>query len=105
MSSNVKAFLTAAALMGVSLAMSGCSGTDYLADVTKDTHSGCFSAATNYLGFTESVTYIHLGDNSAAVNASPSCAGITQSAGTLPSSAGSGTIPASPAPVGKTTSP
>lgn len=88
-------------LAGV-LVLGGCSGTDYLKDVTTDTHSGCFSANTNYMGFTENVTYIHLGDNSAAVNASPSCSGITQSGGALPNSQGTGIIPAAPAPVGKT---
>jgi hypothetical protein len=88
------------------LALSACSWTDYLADVTKDNHSGCFSANTNYMGFTESVTYVHLGDNAAAVNASPACAGITASVGVaLPSGTGgtpTGTIPLTPAPVGKT---
>lgn len=90
-------------LLGTCLALGACSGTNYLSDVTKDTHSGCFSASTNYMGFTENVTYIHLGENSAALNASPSCAGITQNNGNLPNSptSGGGIIPASPAPVGK----
>ena len=101
MPANLKAFLLGAALIGLTLSVSGCSGPDYLADVTKDPHSGCFAATTNYMGFTNSVTYVHLGDNSAAVNASPSCAGITQSSGALPPTTGTGIIPSSPAPVGK----
>ena len=89
------------------LGLTGCGGTDYLADVTKDTHSGCFTSSTNYMGFTENVTYVHLGNDSAAVNASPSCSGITQSSGALAGSGGaaSGVIPSSPAPVGKPSSP
>lgn len=87
------------------ISLTACKGTDYLADVTKDTHSGCFSGSTNYLGFTENITYVHLGDNSAAMNASPSCSGITQASGPLPNSSGSGIIPVSPAPVGKPSSP
>jgi hypothetical protein len=84
------------------LALSACGGNDYLADVTKDSHSGCFSESSNYLGFTESVTYIHLGDNSAAVNASPSCSGITGTKGeTIPDTSSNPVIPATPAPVGK----
>lgn len=90
------------AVLGIVLLLSACSGTDYLADVTKDTHSGCFSANTNYMGFTENVTYIHLGDNSAAMNASPTCAGITQATGALPNAIGTGLIPVTPAPLGKT---
>lgn len=82
-------------------ALAGCSGTDYLKDITTDTHSGCFSEQTNYMGFTHSATYVHLGDNNAAINASPACAGITATS-TLPSTSGSGVIPGSPAPVGKT---
>lgn len=92
----------------VAVSLSGCSffgGYDYLSDVTKDTHSGCFQEATNYLGFTHAATYIHLGDNAAAMNASPNCAGITSSSGgALPASSGSsGVIPAQPAPVGTKT--
>lgn len=83
----------------VAMCLSACSGTDYLKDITTDSRSGCFSEQTNYMGFTHSATYIHLGDNNAAINASPACAGITAS-GPLPSSSGSGVIPGSPAPVG-----
>ena len=57
--------------------LAACSGTDYLADVTKDSHSGCFSATTNYMGFTNSVNYVHLGDNAVAINASPACSGVS----------------------------
>lgn len=92
-------------LVAACVLLASCSGPDYLSDVTKDAHSGCFSASTNYMGFTQSVTYIHLGESSAALNASPSCAGITQSSGALPTGSGSGTIPANPAPIGKPASP
>jgi hypothetical protein len=87
--------------LALALALAGCSGTDYLHDITTDTHSGCYSDQTNYMGFTHNVTYIHLGDHDAAVNASPACAGITATS-SLPPVSGSGIIPGNPAPVGKT---
>jgi len=89
-------------ILSTTLFLSACSGTDYLKDVTTDTHSGCFSAQINYMGFTQNVTYIHLGDSSSAINASPACAGITQSGGALPNATGTGIIPVTPAPLGKT---
>lgn len=86
----IRAIIASAAL----LALSACAGTDYLADVTKDTHSGCFMASTNYMGFTETVNYIHLGDNAVALNASPSCSGVsTTPGGTAPTQQ---VIPAQP---------
>lgn len=90
----MKKYLPLFLLPFILLSLSSCSGTDYLADVTKDTHSGCFTTSSNYLGFTASITYIHLGDNSAAVNASPGCAGV--SGFNVPVS-----IPVSPAPLTK----
>lgn len=88
-------------LLLVPISLQACSGTDYLADITKDTHSGCFTTSTNYLGFTETTTYLRLGDNAAAVNAAPGCAGVTAgSPGSLP--AVPTVIPIQPAPVGKT---
>ena len=77
---SIRALVLLVAILVLAGCLSACSffgGSDYLKDITTDTHSGCFSESTNYLGFTHNATYVHLGDNGAAVNASPSCSGIT----------------------------